>query len=61
MAVYVGGLVVEVHPAFETGLGVVHNGAISMADAIIVLIPHRDLVVRQEALTVLVFGLSVSW
>lgn len=61
MAVYVGGLVVEVHPAFETGLGVVHNGAISMADAIIVSIPQRYLVVRQEAVTIVIFDLSVSW
>lgn len=39
MAVYVSSLVVKMCPAFETGLGVVHGGAIPMADAIVVLVP----------------------
>lgn len=39
MAIYIGGLVVEIGPAFETRLDVVHDGAVPMADAIVVLIP----------------------
>lgn len=57
MAIYVGGLIMEVCPAFETGLDVIHDGAVPMADAIVVLIPWRDLVIRQEAEMVLAFRL----
>ena len=57
MAEYIGRLVVEIRPALEASLGVVHDGAISVADAIIILIPLRDLVIRQEAVMVIVFRL----
>ena len=57
MAIYVGGLIVEVCPAFETGLDVIHDGTVPMADTIVVLIPWRDLVIRQEAVMVLAFRL----
>lgn len=53
MAVYVGGLVVQICPAFETGPDVAHDGAVPMADAIVVLIPLWDLVIRKEAVRVL--------
>ena len=49
MAIYIDAFVVEIGPAFETGLDVVRDGAVPVADAVVVLIPRRDLVVRQEA------------
>ena len=61
MAEYIGRLVVEVRPALEASLGVVRDGAISMADAIIILIPLRDLVIRQEAVMVFIFRLFFNW
>ena len=57
MAKYIDGLVVEISPAFETGLEVVHDGAVPIADAIVVLIPQRYLVIRQEA----VMGFSLPF
>ena len=60
MAVYIDGLVVEISPAFETGFDAVHDGAVPMADAIVILIPQRDLVVRQEAVMVLALRLGFS-
>ena len=45
MGVYIGSLVVQIGPAFETPLGVVHDGPIALADAVVVLIPWRDIVV----------------
>lgn len=49
MAMYIDRLVVEIRPTFEVGLGVVHDWAVAMADAVVVLIPRRDLVIRQKA------------
>lgn len=60
MAIYVGGLVVEIRPAFETSLDVVHDGAVPMADAIVVLIPWQDLVVRQETVTAVAVRLTLG-
>ena len=60
MAIYIGGLVVEVCPAFETGLGGVHDWTVSMANAIVFLIPWRDLVIRQEGVMVLGLHLHFS-
>ena len=45
MAIYISGLVMEIRPAFEAHLGVVHDGAVAMADAIVVLIPRRHLII----------------
>ena len=60
MTIYIGGLVVEIRPAFKAALGVIHDGTVPMADAIVILIPWRDLVIRQEAVVVLDFGLSLG-
>ena len=61
MAIYIGGLIVEIRPAFEAGLGVVHDGTVAMADAIVALIPRRDLVVREKAVVALYFDLELGW
>lgn len=53
MAIYIGGLIMEIRPAFEASPDVVHDGAIPMANAIVVLIPWRYLIVRQETVIVL--------
>lgn len=53
MAIYINGLVVKICPAFEADPGVIHHGTIPMADAIVVLIPGRDFVIRQESVMVL--------
>ena len=60
MTVYIGGLVVGICPALETAFGVVHDGAVAIADAIVVLIPWRDLVKQKEAVIVLAFRLNLS-
>ena len=54
MAINIGGLIVEIRPAFEAASDVVHDRTIPMANAIVILIPRRDLIVRQE--TVIVFA-----
>jgi len=58
VAIYIGGLIVEIGPALETGFDVVHDGAVSMADAVVVLIPGWNLVIRQKALMTLVSHLK---
>ena len=60
MAIYIGGFVVEISPAFETGVDVVHDGAIPMADALVILVPQRDLVIRQEAMIIFALHLGLS-
>lgn len=61
MAMYIDRLVVEIRPTFEAGLGVVHDGPVAMADAVVVLIPRRDLVIRQKAVVALTFDLELGW
>ena len=60
MAIYIDGLVMEICPAFEAGPGVIHHGTIAMADAIVVLIPRRDLVIRQKSVMVLGFRFGLA-
>lgn len=60
MAIYVGGLVVEIKPAFETGVDVVHDGAVPMADTLVVLAPRRELVIRQKAVVIFAFRFGLS-
>lgn len=60
VAIYIGRLIVEIGPALETSFGVIRDGAVSMADTIIILIPRRDLVIRQEAVLGLAFRLDPS-
>lgn len=60
MAIDIRGLIVQICPACETGLGVIRDGAVSMADVIVVLIPWWDLVVRKEAVLVLAFGIYLT-
>ena len=60
MAVYIGGLVMEICPALEAGLGMAHHGAVAMADVIVILVPRWDLIVRQKPVVVLWFRLSLD-
>lgn len=57
----VDSLVMNEAPAFEARLGVIHDRAIAMVDAIIFLIPWWNLVVRQEMLIALALHLSLCW
>lgn len=58
VAIYIRGLIVEVGPARETGLDVVNDGAVSMADAVVVLVPGRDFVIGEKARVDLVLRLE---
>lgn len=58
VAIYIRSLVVEVGPALDTGLDVVHDGAVSMADAIVVLVPGRNVVIGEKAMSDLVLRLE---
>ena len=61
MAIYICGLIVEIRPAFEATSDVVHDRTIPMANAIVVLIPWRDLIVRQETVIVVAAHLILTW
>ena len=60
MAIYIGGLIMEICPALEASLGMAHNGAIAMADAIVMLVPRWDLIIRQKPVIVLWFRLGLA-
>ena len=60
MAVYIGGFIMEIRSFLESSSDVVRNRAVPMADANIVLIPCRDLIVRQETIKVVAARLILS-
>ena len=60
MAIYIDGLVMDICPALETALGVAHDGAIATADAIVILIPEWDLIIRQKPVIVLWFRVRLA-